>query len=474
MKHLMKPSRRPLLTIIGASCAATVMGMVACNSATAQAQTTPQQLPSPQLPSTIDENLLAQPALMEQLRSGSLKLEEAWQKGTLNAQNVQALLEGSLGGWTAQDRALRASLAGLLMQHAPQSLAPVDALSRSLKRALADYYANQKDERAIPLYEGLAARAEYSTYEKGLLLETLGYFQRDLNQVKPAMATFMRAREKFVEMKQKHAASGMLIEVARLHGTLGEATKAQALYEQAEREGDGWTTGLSRYEQARVLMKNGKHEAARALLQKPLSGQNAEQIKVGFLSLLAQSYYATGDKANSRRFGEAAIAQYKSLKAPLQGEGLETEVKRARNILSWLERWQKTPLAAEPGEIRLVAGGEPSFALGVRTREAVPLTIISDNAQVTVILIKQAETRAEFYTHQQLLVRVATAAMKPGFKANITLSSEKLPGVKVTVPLLVSELKDNSTTATAGGAKPDEATTAQTPGTGNAVDPAGK
>ena len=192
-------------------------------------------------------------------------------------------------------------------------------------------------------------------------------------------------------------------------------------------------------------------EEAKAPPVVSLTGSHGDQIAVALLSLLSYSYYKTGEFDFARQYAQQSIAQYQGLKNPLKGEGLEEQVERAHNILAQIALWQKTPVIVEPNEISLVAGSEPSFVLKVQTREEVPLTFVSNNDKVTASLIKAGATQAELYTGQMVLVRVAPDAMKPGFKANLTLSSEKLPGVKVQVPLTVVE-KGKITPAQAGTA----------------------
>ena len=79
--------------------------------------------------------------LLAQMRSGALAPEEAWQNGDLKAEDVLYALQTPdvTDAKAKSDAPLRIALAGVLVRHAPQQLAPLTA-SAPLTLVLADYY----------------------------------------------------------------------------------------------------------------------------------------------------------------------------------------------------------------------------------------------------------------------------------------------------------------------------------------------
>ena len=124
------------------------------------------------------------------------------------------------------------------------------------------------------------------------------------------------------------------LEAARWLNEHDSPDEAAVFYARIPEFGDSWHSGLALYDQGLRLVERGEHEAARALLLRPVSGPRADEIKIGLLSLLSSSYLATGDNALARQSAQQALDLNGALAHAPQDEGFKYQAQRAREVLA--------------------------------------------------------------------------------------------------------------------------------------------
>ena len=92
--------------------------------------------------------------------------------------------------------------------------------------------------------------------------------------------------------------------------------------------------GMAFYDQANALIGQGNQEQAQKLLQRPFSGPGSESVKVGLLSLLADSFLRSGKTEQAQQTAQGAIDAYEHLGKSAPDEGLKWQVERAKGIIA--------------------------------------------------------------------------------------------------------------------------------------------
>ncbi|MBI3923320.1 MAG: tetratricopeptide repeat protein [Armatimonadetes bacterium] len=233
-----------------------------------------------------------------------------------------------------EERQLRMALVKTLIETHNVSPESAGSLPEAVVLAVAEYYAGLKDERCVKLYEGLLAKRKIGPHTWLPELYGLGrYWSRTGNYAKAA-GTFLRAANYSTD---KPLLANCTLEAARQYLRMGDEKRAFEQYESVARFGYGWGTGMSIVDQAGYLMGRGKHEEARKLLVRPVTGQYADQIKVIMLERLGYSYHQTKEYEPAEKCLREAIKLYESIPNPLQGHGVEYVVESARRLLSEIE-----------------------------------------------------------------------------------------------------------------------------------------
>ena len=242
----------------------------------------------------------------------------------------------------------------------PEMPAPL-AIESAIARQIADQYALAGDERAVSHYEQLLAAVEKQGPQEIEVPEVaqLAEFYKATGQ--PAKAAEVLARTARYMKSPAYIIGNSMVEAARLYREAGDEVKANEMYRKViETPSEwGWAKGIAIYELSSALITAGRHKEAQGLLSTPFGGAHAEQIQIALVSLLARSYYASGDLERARQAsGQVAVLVAKA-GTVLGGEGLEEQVEAARQMEEWSAKWQKSGLVVEPVEIRLacVNGG---------------------------------------------------------------------------------------------------------------------
>ena len=207
---------------------------------------------------------------------------------------------------------------------------------------------------------------------------------------------------------------------------------------------------MALYDQATTLMSQGKHIEARQLLQQPVQGQYADQIKVGLLSLLGDSYYRTQEFQKARQYNQEAVAGYASLTNPLQGEGLQALVATSKERLEWTQRWEKSPLFGMPKEVRFEANVSPQVPqqISIYSFAEMPFTVVSDNPNILVTQTEKGRQEAFAFAKSvtlNFLVKKSAPPLRKSFTSSLTIRSPKFPKFLLRVPVYVTVADANTT-----------------------------
>ena len=363
-------------------------------SVTARADAPPLVVAAPDALPTVDLQVDASDAgtaaVWEAMQKGAISPAEAWQKGLLDAQAVQAgLSKGLAGGEDDKSRKLRLALGGILVQYAPEVVK--DALKRpkQVQLALADFYASQGDEKAVPLYEAVIKQTK-APYEQGLLLEALGEFWSQKGQPQKAQEAFERGRKVLIG-NNPHLAAEMLLVTARAWSKAKDEDKARQFYAKTAEDGDGWMTVLSFYDQSQPLMAEGKLAQARVLLSQPLRATGHQlEGEIAQNAWLASLDYQEGDLEDAFRHGGAVVKAGEGV--TFQAASTKSLYEMGRDIYLRAGGWKTQPLQCDVKEIVLKTNpSHPDQPLYARFRiktygdQSVTATVDNPALQVRVL-----------------------------------------------------------------------------------------
>lgn len=386
----------------------------------------------------------------EQLRAGTLTAEQAWGLGLLDERELLYLLDNFW--FPSKDRI---ALAKVLVAHGDELLRDTSKIGPRAKLALAEYYRSVLDPRLVPIAKEILAAIRQPVPDEANdrvpVVNLLASYHVEKGELEKALDVYLQAPR--YSLDREYLAAHVL-HAARIYKQLGNVEKAQELYEQVPQYGFAWATGTARHDQAQELIAQGRHEEARKLLQEPVSGLYEDQVKVGMLALLGYSHYRTGEFETARQYSQKAIAQYKVLKNPMQGEGLEGQVSMAQAILSWIERWAREPVIVAPQRLRVVVNRDErdkpvTRRLFVRVPYPVPLTATTDSPQVVARLsddwrmdgVDALAAPPAYYIEKEVMVEIAPQALGKVSAATLLVSSAAHPDFKVRVPMQIEVQK---------------------------------
>ena len=277
-------------------------------------------------------------AALSQIRADGLTPEAAWQSGALNYGNVVDFFQNSTGAWIIHQRetdgGLHHRLLALLLKHEADRLQTPASVPVGLRLWLADYYQSRGDERCLRWAESVLSESRGPDESQNPLMfsavERIAWFYGDRGQHQQCAQTWLRLSD-YCGGKGWWQAD-MWIMAARSLEQIGQNSKARELRARVPSVGDGWLSGLARYDEAQNLMNQSQHESARRLLQLPLEGTGAPNAQVGLLSLLAESYLQTGEFERAESAAQSALETYQGLKQAPSGAGFKFQVERARQI----------------------------------------------------------------------------------------------------------------------------------------------
>lgn len=295
--------------------------------------------------------------LLGQIADGQMTLEQAWDKGVLDAPKVlQLLSQTQRFTEDTRNETLQRDLAGLLVKLAPATVATPDRLSARVRVALCRYYADKDDARAVPLCEALIAEkldgkqinqplasnpdgGSSNLYLNGVI--SLAKYYQNVGQWQKAGETWERALSFWQDVNWWQA--GVRVDAARAYKRTEmpeNQNKAAQLYALVPTFDNPRDTLMALYDQAYALIKDDQHKEARVLLQTPIEGANTAEVQVGLLSLLSASYLKTGEVDLAQETAQRALDTYQTVSKPTPHLGIEPQLERARKVLDWSWRYK--------------------------------------------------------------------------------------------------------------------------------------
>ncbi len=412
----------------------------------------PEALPTVDL--QVDASDAGTAAVWEAMKSGKMTPEDAWKKGLLDAQAVQAgLSQGLAGGEDDNSRKLRLVLGSALVQHAPEVVKDALKLPKQVQLALADYYASVSDERAVALYEAVLGQTK-AFYEQGLIALAVGEFWSQKGQPQKAQEAFERGRKVLVG-NNPHLAAEMLLNMARAWAKAKDEDKARQFYTKTAADGDGWMTVLSFYDQASPLWDAGKLAQVRALLSQPLRATGHQlEGEIAQNAWLASLDYQEGKLEDALRHGQAAIKAGEGV--ALTSGPTKNLYEMGRGIYLRAGGWKTQPIQCNVKEIVLQTNpSHPDRPLYARFRiktygdTSVTATVDNPDVQARVLPVNNWHREGLNAQEEEMEVVIQSNSLKPFNDVPLVLSSATR-GKTTTVRLSLSE-KPTQPALTTGG-----------------------
>ena len=417
---------------------------------------------------------LEAPMVLQLLQSGKLTVEQAWQQNLLNVAQVSRTLEkevrqsGSLlinddHPGSVQLDLVRRSLAGLLVQHdarfaglvAPGNLEPeqtkrqqrqLKEISRRVRLWVGEYLLAQQDRRGEAVLSSIVVEAKPPlSFDRQLEAVIAGavisdFYRRNGDYAKSA--ALWRSMDEFSDDARLKA--DLRIGAARDYMSMGDEKKAQQLYEQVPND-QGWVSGLAVYDRSFALIVQNRYREARELLQRPVTGLDADQTKVGMLTLISYSYYRAGDLEKAEKYAVNSINSYKAIQKPYEGVGIEAQVNTANRILDWVQKWKKQAIRVSSPALRLVYDDSQGVTqkLRVSTVSSVPIAVSSNNPNLKVEIRDVVEAAdsgrigLSFACEKEVEIEVKSGTPAKSFDATLTVTIPNFAGAKIQVPVHV-------------------------------------
>ncbi len=385
-------------------------------------------------------------AVWEAMKSGKMTPEEAWQKGLLDAQAVQAgLNQGLAGGQDQASEQLRLALGGVLVQHAPEVVADAFKQPKQVQLALADYYASIGNEKAVPLYEAVLKQTP-AYYEQGLLLNAYGAFWAGQNQPQKAQEVYERGYS-VLHGKTPMFAAEMLLWAGHAWLHAGDWDKANAFYQRIPAEGDSLMSSLGLHAQTSRLMGQGKHQEALVLIQANLKQAKGPMERAIDWMDIAKCHYAQGQWEAARVAAQQSLVESAKQPNPSPSIGMNAVDNTATDLIRWTQLWQQKSLICWPEEVKWPAASLQKtkqqtlqVRVTVRSFKAVPLTLSCDDTRVQchVLTLENDPWFPNYETRFAEQVVEVEVPAKTALQTTLHITSNQLPGAKCDVPLKVS------------------------------------
>ena len=323
--------------------------------------------------------------LMSQIADGEMTLDEAWNKGLLDAPKVlQVLNQSARLTDDESNETLQRDLAGLLVRFAPETVAKPEELSGRVRVALCRYYSEKGDARAVTLCEALIAEkldgqqinqplaSNSDGGSSSLWLSSvicLAQYYQNVGQWQKAGETWERALTFWQDASWWQA--GVRIDAARAYkrtGTPENQSKAETLYAQVPTFGDSWDTIMARYDHALPLLEAGKLDEAQALLSAPLKlDEHSEFGVIAQNTWLANIAYRKGDLDEALRLSQIAVDVGKGV--ALNNDPIRGLYSMALDIYNRAGGWKNQPIQTDTKTVIFQANpSQPEAPLYARFR----------------------------------------------------------------------------------------------------------
>lgn len=383
------------------------------------------------------------PILVERLRAYSLTPQQAWEAGDLDVPDLIYFLESldRWGGFTWEiDLDLRRQMVALLVQHGQQRLQQSETLSPVVRLWLADYYGSIGDKRVLALSESiLREQKEPKRGENAIgyqAVERIAWFYRDMGQ-------YEKAAEEWMRIDKIHKDAGWwgphaMLEAAWTY-TQGNEQKAEEAYKKVVSYNSPWATHTALIGLARLLIKQDKHEEVRRLLTSQ-HGENMEQRQISISSLLAESYYRSGDFGLAQSWSQKALTQYEVLNEVESKMGSDAAIAESSERLWWIQQWKTSPLVCWPPRLDVSSQEQEKPSFNIRSFCEVPLSVVVDDPRLrTTLKGKWQSAENGFCFDREVAIELLPSANKNSFNATITVTSSRFPNLKQKVKVYINQ-----------------------------------
>jgi tetratricopeptide (TPR) repeat protein len=374
------------------------------------------------------------PTLIEQMLQGKLTPQKAWDEKLLNVDDLLWIFTSHIDPWGSFNWKfnvqVRRGLAALLAQHGADKVAQAEKLPPNVRLWLTDYYQSIGDEKAIVVGESILKEIKTPIKSENSLVfqtvERLAWYYNGKRNYKKSAETWLRM-EHFYEDTGWWVPDAIFW-AARMYLLAGNRARAWELFARVPEYNNGFFSGMSRFDQAGLLLSEGKIEEARQLLKQPLTGDDADRVRVAILASLGRSYYLTGNFAEARQYSQESLKLYKAQRA----RDPEATFGLAQQTLQLIEQWSKEPIFCEPKTLDVAIKEDDKspiiLRLALHTFRKIPLILHIDSPSVTVQLAEfgwSDETIIEQAVDikREIVVRVRPETILEGLDATLTISS---------------------------------------------------
>jgi tetratricopeptide (TPR) repeat protein len=383
--------------------------------------------------------------VVEKVRSGQTTLEKAFADGLLSRPVLLAIvgdeqaLDPGRGFWNPAEETYKWT--GFLVAKYPEILNDNVFLDYGVRLRLALYFFRQRDNRGAQIMEKIIDEQSREKPDTNVLMTALYrlsqyYLQTNDNQ--KAVAVALRVRDFNVTTSSQ---ANILLSAARGAWAAGEKERANEIYQDVIALGYGWATGHAYREMATHLTDEGKREEARALLQKPIDGLNADQIRVVLDMDLAHSYFETGEWDEAKKWAQAAVRQYESLANPIKNHNLEIFYEQAKNYARQVEAAQNNPVDVMTRQIRVTMPADATAPVrtffSVNAQRALTIRVQSNDPALKVWIFRDAQGRVNS-RFQTVGVAVAPEIIHSKLQPEVTVSFDELPDKIFRIPVIVT------------------------------------
>lgn len=369
----------------------------------------------------VNDAAIRAPLVVEKIKGGGVTPEDAWKKGLLDKDVLLLLLNqegGDRGGLNLIDSSgLSLALTRLFVNHFPEQVAHPATLGAGARFRLAQYYFQTDDVRCVDLLEELvkegrvSGRTQSPAWFFPMSATLLGEWYQSQGEVGKAIGAFSL----LVQGNNTSAyADNASVDLARLYSSVGNTRQAQVFYARAKSSKSDWSKSMALSDQVGTLMAQERSQDAQLLLNEALAGAKPPRERIAVNALLANFHYRKGDFEKARRSAEAAVTESSNLK--LEGNDLfQLFVAGAQECLSWIKRWQQTPLIVEPVKLEFPAeSSEPRRqTLTVKTSGMKPFEIKSDDKRVRATLRVGSITERQFWIQREVAVEIQKGQVTP-------------------------------------------------------------
>jgi tetratricopeptide (TPR) repeat protein len=416
-------------------------------------------LPGVQLkPNAIGESALYQ-AILTQIKSDALTVEQAWGQGHLSGDVVLNWINSHTLRWP-DDGALANALIEQVNQHEPKklSLEALKTLPPENRVRIGDYFSARRDERAVEIYQHVMNEPGQNGAVPdwyGQAGARLGAFYEGKGESQKALTAYLDVVEKLP--KDGRYAASVALAAARLYLELGEEQKAQEFFAMVRGYGVARYDFLSLTTPFAIFMERGELEKAQAVISAAPVPHQTPLLKATRLGLQGSLARRQGQfEAAEKYFYEALALLKEEPDADLKGALQDL----TDNELEFLRHWKAQRVYCEPSQIDIFSPTDPErrkavwHRVRVRSYAPFPLTMSSSDTRVKVRPAQeQVQGKArekpwqmvgDFLYEKEVIIEVAREHLHEPFDAEVILRHKEKPEEHWTLHLPVYvDLRDD-------------------------------